>query len=131
MVESIAGGRCRDLHWNLLLPLQGKIRQEGGTGEESSPDSESESETHEAARAICRRPRGTSQLHVSSTKKRGAPVHLSGDSQPTLTSPSSPEHMTGDEDSSEDEEYTTPSALTTRGSMPVDSPPSTAEAVVG
>ena len=70
------------------------------------------------------RPRGTSQLHVNSTKKRGAPVYLSGDSQPTLTSLSSPEHMTGDENSSEDEEYITPSALTARGSTPVDSPPS-------
>ena len=129
VVNSIAGDRPRVLHRFLLLPLQGRIRQEGGTGEERSPDSESESETHEADRATCGRPRGTSQLHVNSTKKRGAPVHLSQDSQPTLTSLSSPEHMTGDEDSSEDEEYTTPSALTARGSTPVDSPPSTAVAV--
>ena len=129
VVKSIAGGRARVLHRNLLLPLQGRIRQEGGTGEESSPGSESEGETHEAARTTCGRPRGTRQLHVNSTKKRGAPVHLSGDSQPTLTSLSSPEHMTGDEENSEDEQYTTPSALTARGSTPVDSPPSTAEAV--
>ena len=122
VVKSIAGGRPRVLHGNLLLPLQGRIRQEGGTGEENSPDSESESETHG-------RPRGTSQLHVNSTKMRGAPICLSGDSQPTLTSLSSTEHMTGDKDSSEDEEYITPSALTARGSTPVDSPPSTTEAV--
>ena len=77
VVKSIAGGRPRVLHRNLLLPLQGRIRQEGGTGEESSPDSESESETCEAARTTCGRPRGTSQLHVNSTKKRGAPVYLS------------------------------------------------------
>ena len=32
---------------------------------------------------------------MSSTKKRGAPVHLSRDIPPTLTSLSSPEHMTG------------------------------------
>ena len=66
---------------------------------------------------------------MSSTKKRGAPVHLSGDSQPTLASLSSPDHMTGDKDSSEDEEYPTSSALTARGSTPIDSPPSTTEAV--
>ena len=68
-------------------------------------------------------------IHVTSTKKRGAPVHLSGDGQPTLTSLSSPEHMTGDEDSSEDEEYSTSSALTAREPTPLGSPPSDAEAV--
>ena len=59
---------------------------------------------------------------MTSTRKRGAPVHLSGDSQPTLTSLLSPEHMTGEEDSSEDEEYVT-------SSNPVGNPPSTTEAV--
>ena len=59
---------------------------------------------------------------MTSTRKRGAPVHLSGDSQPTLTSLPSPEHMTGEEDSSEDEEYVT-------SSNPVGNPPSTTEAV--
>ena len=59
---------------------------------------------------------------MSSTRKRGAPVHLSGDSQPTLTRLPSPEHMTGEEDSSEDEEYVT-------SSNPVGNPPSTTEAV--
>ena len=42
VVKYIAGGRPRVLHRNLLLPLQGRIRQEGVTGEGSSPDSESE-----------------------------------------------------------------------------------------
>ena len=37
--------------------------------------------------------------------------------------------MSPHEDSSEDEEYTTPSALTVRGSTPIDSPASTTEAV--
>ena len=59
---------------------------------------------------------------MTSTRKRGAPIHLSGDSHPTLTSLPSPEHMSGDEDSSEDEEHTVPS-------IPVGSPPSTTEAV--
>ena len=127
VVKSIAGGRPRVLHRNLLLPLQGRIRQEGGTGEENSPDSESESETHETARTPCWRPKGTSQLHVNSTRKKGVPVCLFRDSQPTLTSLSSPEYMTGDEDSSEDKECLTLSALTARGPSPVDSPPSTTE----
>ena len=59
---------------------------------------------------------------MTSTRKRGAPIHLSGDSQPTLTSLPSPEHMTGEEDSSEGEEYVIPST-------PVGNPPSTTEAV--
>ena len=59
---------------------------------------------------------------MTSTRKRGAPVHLSGDGQPTLTSLPSPEHMTGDEDSSEDEEYV-------NSSIPDGNPPSTMEAV--
>ena len=32
-VKCIAGGRPRVLHRNLLLPLQGRIRQENGVGE--------------------------------------------------------------------------------------------------
>ena len=51
VVKSIAGGRPRVLHRNLLLPLQGRIRQEGVTGEESSPDSESEGEASETPKA--------------------------------------------------------------------------------
>ena len=51
LVKSIAGSRPRVLYRNLLLSLQGRIRQEDGTGEESSLDSESESETLEAAKA--------------------------------------------------------------------------------
>ena len=76
VVKSIAGGRPRVLHRNLLLPLQGRIRQEGVIGEESSPDSESEGETHEATKATHGKPRGT--IHVNSPKMRGAPAHLSG-----------------------------------------------------
>ena len=127
VVKSIAGGRPRVLHRNLLLSLQGRIRQEDVTREENSPDSESEGETHEPTRAPCEKPRGTS--HVNSTKRRGAPVHLSGGGQPTLRS--SPEHVPEDEDSSEDEEYSTSSVLTARGPTPVDNSPTTAETVDG
>ena len=51
VVKSIVGGRPRVLHRNLLLPLQGRIRQEGLTGEESSPDSDSEGEASETPKA--------------------------------------------------------------------------------
>ena len=120
VVKSVAGDRPRVLHRNLLLPLQGRIRQEGVTREESSPDSESEGEAPKAPRATHGRPRKAS--HVTSTRRRGAPIHLSGDSHPTLPSLSSLEPMAGNEDSSEDEGCITPS-------KPVDSPPSTTETV--
>ena len=119
VVKSIAGGRPRVLHRHLLLPLQGRIRSEGVTREDSSPDSESEGEAPEAPRATHGRPRKAS--HVTPTR-RGAPIHMSGDRHPTLASLPSPESMTGDEDSSEDEGYITPSNQ-------VDSLPSTTETV--
>ena len=45
-VKSIAGGRTRVLHCNLLLPLQGRIRQQGGQAVEDplSPEEEEEEE---------------------------------------------------------------------------------------
>ena len=57
VVKSIAGGRPRVLHRNLLLPLQGRLRQEGATGEGSNPDSDSEGEAPEPPQAPCGRPR--------------------------------------------------------------------------
>ena len=59
---------------------------------------------------------------MTPTKRRGTPFYLSGDRHPTLASLPSPEPMTGDEDSSEDEGCIIPS-------NPVDSPPCTTEAV--
>ena len=111
VVKSIEGGRARVLYRNILLPLQGRMRQEGVTGEESNPDSESEGEAPETPKATCGRPRRVS--HVNFIKKRDV---LS------LTSLPSPEHRTGDGDSSEDEELITLST-------PVDIPTSTLEEV--
>ena len=106
-----------------MLPLQGRIRQEGVTGEESSPDSEGEAT--ETPKATQGREDQPCELHY----EEGGSCAPIWDSQPTLTSLSSPEHMTGDKHSSEDEEYPTSSALTARGSTTGGSPPSTTEAV--
>ena len=43
-VKSVAGGRSRVLHSNLLLPLQGRIRQKDGMRGEGISDSEDEVE---------------------------------------------------------------------------------------
>ena len=124
-VKSIAGGRPRVLHRNLLLPLQGKIRQEGRVGEEGSSDSECEDETPEVARTPSRRSRGTTKPHVDPTQQVDTPAVLSKDTHSELFSPFSPDNMSGDEDSSEGEECTTPLTSNTTAAIS----PSTAKAV--
>ena len=124
-VKSIAGGRPRVLHRNLLLPLQGRFRQEGRVGEEGSSDSESEDEMPEVARTPHRRSRRTTKPQVNSTQQVDTPAALPKDTHSELSSPSSPEHMSGDEDSSEGEEYATPLTSDTPAAIP----PSTAGAV--
>ena len=115
-VKSVVGGRTRVLHRNLLLPLQGRVKQEGGMREEgisgSEDEEEGEDEKCKVARAPCRRPRRTTRPKTSPSQQRDtsdkdASTDMS--SQKThslLASPFSPEHMSGDEDSSEDEVYT-------------------------
>ena len=115
-VKSVAGDWTRVLHSNLLLPLQGRIRQEGrmrGEGISGSEDEEEGGdEMPKVARAPCRRPRGTTRLKTSPSQQREASVkdasaELSGQkTHSLLASPSSTEYMSGDEDSSEDEVYT-------------------------
>ena len=104
VVKSIAGGRPRVLHRNLLLPLQGRLRQEGAIKD----DSDSEGEASDTPKATCGRPRRATPI-----KKRDVP---------SLARLPSPEHMTGEGDSSEDEECV---ILST----PVDNPASTIEEV--
>ena len=124
-VKSIVGGRPRVLHRNVLLPLQGRIIQEDGVGEEDSSDSESEDETPEVARAPSRRSRRTAKPHVDPTQLVNTPAVLSEETHSKLSSPSSPGTMSGDEDSTECEEYATPLTSDTTTAIP----PSTSGAV--
>ena len=41
-VKSVAGGKTKVLHRNLLLPLQGRVRQSGGSVEEGITGSDEE-----------------------------------------------------------------------------------------
>ena len=126
----LQGGRTRVLHRNLLLPLQGIIRQEDGMRGEGISDSEEEVEEgdgmQKVARAPCGRPRGTTKPKASPSQQREASskdvsADLFGQKPHSLlASLSSPEHISGDEDSSEDEvhtdsftSYTTASSSTT------------------
>ena len=58
VVKTIAGGRPRVLHRNLLLPLQGRLRQEGATKD----DSDSEGEASDTPKATHGRPRRATPL---------------------------------------------------------------------
>ena len=114
-VKSVAGGRTWVLHRNLLLPLQGRIRQEGGMRGEGISGSEDEEEGGDkmpkVARAPRGRPRGTTRPKTSPSQQReasgkDASADLSGQkTHSLLASPSSPQHMSGDEDISKDEVY--------------------------
>ena len=64
VVKSLAGGRPRVLHRNLLLPLQGRLRQEGAT----KHDSDSEGEASDTPKAPCGRPRRATPI-----KRRDVP----------------------------------------------------------
>ena len=94
-VTSLMGGQTKVLHWNLLLPLQGRIRQEGETVEKGVTDSEEEEEeitvTPQVARAPKDSSRNTTEPQVSPT-----PAELCASS---LTDLSPPESISGEEDS--------------------------------
>ena len=98
------------------MPLQGRIRQEDGMRGVGISDSEDEVEEGDGMPNVARtrhgRPRGTIKPKASPSQQREASskdtsADLSGQKPHSLlASPSSPEHMSGDEDSSEDEVYT-------------------------
>ena len=75
-VKSVAGGRTRVLHRNLLLPLQGRIRQEDEMRGEGISDSEDEvkegDEMAKVARPPQGRPRGTTKPKASPSQHREA-----------------------------------------------------------
>ena len=70
-VKSLTGGKTKVLHRNLLLPLQGRIMQEGETVEEGITHSEGEEEeravTPQVARAPKGNPRSTTKPQDSNT----------------------------------------------------------------
>ena len=58
-VKTVAGGRTRVLHRNLLLPLQGRIRQDGEMREEDISGSEDEEEGGDEMPKVARDPCGS------------------------------------------------------------------------
>ena len=69
-VESVAGGRTRVLHRNLLLPLQGRIRQPGGQEVEDLPSPEEEEDEDSGMPGVPMAPQvRTRRRHVSPQSK--------------------------------------------------------------
>ena len=56
-VKSLSGGQTKVLHRNLLLPLQGRLRQEGETVAEGVTDSEEEEEERAVTPCVTRAPK--------------------------------------------------------------------------
>ena len=107
-VKSVAGGKTKVLHRNLLLPLQGRVRQTGGSVEEGISDSDEEEEggcvMFKVARASKGRPRVTSKPQASPT-----PADPNASS---MIIPSPPESISGDEDSNEEDDLYNTDSLT-------------------
>ena len=112
-VKSVAGGRTRVLHKNLLLPLQGRSGSKVGQRERASQALK----IRKRAEMRCPRwlglpgrgPRRTTKPKSSPTQQQEASVvkDASADLKASLiTTPSSRESMSRDEDGSEEEMYT-------------------------
>ena len=111
-VKSVRGGRTRVLHRNLLLPLQGRVRQPGGTegeGVSGSDDEEGRDVMPKVARAPKERPRSATKPKSSPTQQKEASVMADASADPkasSMTIPSSHASILGDEDSDGKETYT-------------------------
>ena len=106
-MKSLAGGRTKVLHRNLLLPLQGRLRQKGETVEEGVTDSDEEEEGRAVRPKVARAPKGSPRV----TTKPQDSLTPAVPSASSLPDHSPPESISGDEDSDgEDEiEYNTDS----------------------
>ena len=94
-VKRVAGGKTKVLQRNLLLPLQGRIRQTGGTVEEGVTDSDEEEEGRAVMPKVARVPKGSPRV---TTKPQVSPTPADPNAS-SLIVPSPPESISGDEDS--------------------------------
>ena len=99
-VKSLAGGKTKLLHRNLLLPLQGKIRQGGEAGKEGVTDTEEEEEERALMPKVATVPKGSPRV----TTKPQDSLTPAEPSASSLTDLSPPESISGDEDSNEEED---------------------------
>ena len=70
-VQGVAGGRTMVFHRNLLLPLQGRIKQQGGIKGEGISGSEYEEEGEDGMSKVARAPQGRPRRN---TKPKASPT---------------------------------------------------------
>ena len=99
-VKRKSGGKTNVLHRNLLLPLQGRIRQTGETVEEGVTDSEEEEERRAVMPKVARVPKGHPRV---TTKPEDSPTPADPDAS-YLTDPSPPESNSGEEGSNREDD---------------------------
>ena len=99
-VKSLAVGRTKVLHRNLLLPLQSRLRQKGETVEEGVTDSDEEEEGRAVMPKVARLPKGSPRV----TTKPQDSLTPAVPSASSLTDHSPPESISGDEDSNREDE---------------------------
>ena len=105
-VKSVEGGKTKVLHRNLLLPLQGRVRQSGGSVEEGITVSDEEEEGGDVMPKVARVPKGTPRV---TTKPQTSPTPVDPNAS-SMIIPSPHESISGDEDSNgEDDLYNTDS----------------------
>ena len=69
-VKSVAGGRTRVLHHNLLLPLQGRLRQQGGQEVEDPQGPEEEEEEDSGLPGVHEAPQGKAGKRPASPQEK-------------------------------------------------------------
>ena len=94
-IKSVAGGKTKVLHRNLLLPLQGRVRQTGVLVEEGITDSDEEEEGGAVMPKVARVPKRRPSI---TTKQQASPTPVDPNAS-SLIIPSPPESVSGDEDS--------------------------------
>ena len=102
-VKRVAGGKTKVLHRNLLLPLQGRIRQTGETVEEGVTDSDEEEEGRVVMPKVARVPKGSPRVI---TKPQVGLTPADPNASSSIV-PSPPESISGDEDSNGEDDSLT------------------------
>ena len=134
-VKRMSGGKTKVLHRNILLPLQGRIRQTGETVEEGVIDSEEEEERRAVMPKVARVPKGGPRV---TTKPQDSPTPADP-SASLLTDPSPPESISGEEDSNGEDDsiyntdsltsHTTASSSTSADMLSVEASNSTSPSI--
>ena len=94
-VKRVAGGKTKVLHMNLLLPLQDRVRQSGGSVEEGITDSDEEEEGGDVMPKVARVPKGRPRV---TTKPQASPSPVDPNAS-SMIIPSPPVSISGDEGS--------------------------------